>query len=338
MLVTTGLLLAACAAGGERARGGLAAPGGHAYVDAAIIEALDDAPGCCPTLDRLPYQPLAAHGQFAVALTIDSPAFDFASGKSFFAAYSLAGLARPFTLEIASRLPDASAPNGPRPLIAPSALILDADHRVVRQIDSEPSPAICRPGDRSVAYSLRWRSDTVPSDAAYLIVLTTEQTRSVKQKLLCGVVHHGLSPVGEIAVGTYDDRYGMGDAAAIGVRAHRHDGSGRRPQTAGGSPAAEPGVLLVGDAAIRYLERTLVGFRPTLEIPFDRIDFARASAGAAWQRAGRRLSIGYRPAASAELATIEFEPDCSGPEPVLFADQLAEEIESRFPAAGAARR
>ena len=67
MLVATGLLLAACAAGGERARGGLAAPGGHAYVDAAIIEALDDAPGCCPTLDRLPYQPLAAHGQFAVA-------------------------------------------------------------------------------------------------------------------------------------------------------------------------------------------------------------------------------------------------------------------------------
>ena len=323
-------MLAACAVGGERSRGGLAAPGGHAYVDPAVIEALDDAPACCETLADLPYQPLAAHTQFAVALTPESPAFEFDSGKSFFAAYALAGLTRPFTLEIASRIPAAEEGVAPRPLFAPAALILDAEHRVIEQIDSEPSAAICRPGDRGIAYSLRWRSDATPTAASYIVLLSTEQMRRANRKVLCGVVHHGLSPVGEIAVGSYDDRYGMGEEAAISVRAQRH--------ADGGKPAAEPGVLLVGRTAVHYLEPTLVGFSPALEIPFDRIDFAKTSGGAAWQRAGRRLSLGYRPAASETLATIDFEPDCSGTEPVMFADQLAKEIESRIPAAGATRR
>lgn len=326
-LLLAALLLAACAAGGPRSRSVPAAPGGHARVDPALIEALDAAPPCCATLAELPYQPLAAQGPFTLALTPQSPAFEFDSGKSFFAAYSLAGLPVPFTLEIASLIPDADHPRGPQPLIAPSVLILDTGHRVIARLDSEAAQPICRPGDRSVAYSLRWRSDAAGREAAYLVVMTTEQMRRTRLSVICGVAHHGLSPVGVIAAAAYDDRHGLREPPAVSVRAQRH-----------GVAAGEPGILLIGSTGIHYFEKAPAGFRPALDIPFERIDSATPSAGAAWQRAGRRLSVGYRAAASTKSVTVEFAPVNTGAGPATFADQLAEEIEARLPATKTARR
>ncbi|HEY6838500.1 MAG TPA: MalM family protein [Geobacteraceae bacterium] len=144
---------------------------------------LREAPACCTTLAELPSDSLRVGEEKSFDLGKDSPAFDFAGGKSFFRAFALPGEPYPYRVTVSSFLVGDDLRTAY--LFSPQLVTLDADHRVVRATG---------PGDFVVekvglAESLReggrLRSKLVGGldfpDASrgerYLVVLTSDELR-----------------------------------------------------------------------------------------------------------------------------------------------------------------
>jgi hypothetical protein len=61
---------------------------------------LDAAPSCCVGFEQMQFDPLPAEGDILLALDDRSPAFNFETGKSYFAAYSLPATAQGKQLQV----------------------------------------------------------------------------------------------------------------------------------------------------------------------------------------------------------------------------------------------
>lgn len=335
ILVST--FLAACA--NEQVRWHGNASGDHAIVDAQAHRMLQDAIPCCRTLADLPYTELSPNLGAVANLGAGSPAFEFESGKSFFAAYRIAGLPRPLILEVAGLAASQDKIHSRHGALlrssslAPVALILDSNFQVVRRLESTPNQASCPlvPGG---AYTLQAVIGESADQASYLVVATSDSLRRHDDEVLCGVAQHGLSPTGQIQIGVYDaelrnaiDRHGEKHWHGEGVllKARALFGAGDK-QT---STASRDGMLLVGERSLRVFGRALVGYQPVVDIPYTQIVSAKADNGMGWQRAGRRLSVHYRDPAAGDTVHLLVTPISSAnSEP--FADEIAALIQSRL--------
>ena len=78
------------------------------------------------------YSPLATTDERKVALDIESPAFVFETGKSYFAAYRLPAWNGPYQIRAEAK----SGANVRAGTFGPSVLMLDADYRIARQFNT----------------------------------------------------------------------------------------------------------------------------------------------------------------------------------------------------------
>ena len=104
------------------------------------LSALEKAPVCCASMRDFKYAPLSMADEKEVTLDAESPAFAFEAGKSFFAAYRLPAWSAPYQIRV-----EAQPGNVRGGLLAPSALVLDADFNVTRRFNVTPGPN-ARPG------------------------------------------------------------------------------------------------------------------------------------------------------------------------------------------------
>jgi maltose operon periplasmic protein len=97
---------------------------------------LDRAPNCCASLSRLPFQRLPLGADVSVELNESSPAFEFASGRSFFVAFELPRANNFLTLTVKSYYS--------RDVFYPVVTLLNSNFEVARRVgppDIRPIPA-----------------------------------------------------------------------------------------------------------------------------------------------------------------------------------------------------
>ena len=180
------------------------------HVPAAELQALARAPSCCAALAELPYRPLDREGSLALKIGPDSPAFGFDTGKSFFAAFRLPDWPRPLEIRVTSRaeVPLLEMPlllagmESNRPVFSPALLVLDAQFRVKRIMHEPEGLAVktyAQPGGGQGEVQVEGAVyiAEAPEDAAYLVILTTDELRA-RSVLSAGVTIDGFSPQGSI--------------------------------------------------------------------------------------------------------------------------------------------
>jgi hypothetical protein len=306
----------------------------HAHIPAEVRALLMDAPLCCTSLARLQFENISKAGERAARIDANAPAYAFASGKSFFAAYRIADLPRPFIARVASQR--TAEPNSLGRLIpelrqlvfAPAILILDAQFTVRRRIEPGPPSSACANNPHEDVYSARTLVSEPPAEAAYLVVVTTDQLMSRDGDPVCGIIRHGLSPIGNITV----------DIASLGFvdGAIRLEGPAdwfpetRRGQDVGllAGMLAESGLLLLGDNAIHYLEPKQHHFAERLNIPYRQVITAKTS-GRSYQQ-DRYLSIRVLDTASGETRHHTFQMQTAPPSAFVPASRFVDLIAPRI--------
>lgn len=210
------LLLVGCAA--PESRYGLGTRGAAAPEDAAHADdlaALRGAIPCCRSLAELPYETLPVDRDETLSLTLDAkaPAFEFSTGKSFFAAFRLPDGPRPLEIcmtSTRSRPADGalafSERRHPQPVFHPAALILDERFRVNRlaqDLDgfhAEFTPGLMGGSKRLDSLSGCVYVDGPPEANAYLVFLTTDELRARRLALEGDTVVEGFSSVGTVTL------------------------------------------------------------------------------------------------------------------------------------------
>lgn len=289
-------LLAAC--GGLEIRqkaGGSFAFEGHVTVPAALQAALADKPSCCAALSALPYVDLNHSGIRKFVISPDSPAFLFPSGKSYFAAYRITDLPRPFKVEVASwRSAEPRSLGGLMPdfrylIFAPTILILDRDFQIKRQIAPGSAMEQCALNAGAKVYVPQFDVVEPASEAAYLVVMTTDDWLARDGNFVCGTFRHGFSPIGDLALSVttvdFTDLPILQQVPAkwfAGVRQ-----GGKEGLFAGIFDA--PGLLMLGAEGLHYLVYKADRYEERLAVPYRRLVAAKASGDYA---RNRYLSIG----------------------------------------------
>jgi len=252
----------------------------HARIPAELSGALAQAPACCNALATLPYAPLDRAGTQSLTIGPASPAYPFDSGKSFFAAYRIAELKRPAEVVVASQRsaePGSVLQQWPdfRMLaFEPSLLVLDDQFRVRRRIPAAPPDEACATQAFADVFSAQLDLVEPPTDAAYLIVLTTAEALARDGQRVCGVVRHGLSPVGSLRLNVtgieIDDTQ-----LHFRVPVSWHPGV-RGADTLGlfGSLVDESGWLWLGERGLHFLTRDGDVLRPQLSLPYSALRLA----------------------------------------------------------------
>lgn len=256
----------------------------HARVPAELTAALAAAPDCCASLAKLTYATLAEAGTQSLTISPASPAHAFDSGKSFFAAFRIAELKRPAEIVVASQRsaePDSMLQRWPdfRMLaFDPTLLVLDAQFQIRRRITAAAPDGACATQALADVFAARLDLIEPPDDAAYLIVLTTADALARDGQQVCGVVRHGLSPVGTLRVDVsrieIDERQlrfrvpvswhpGLRDAGGLGLL---------------GSLVDESGWLWLGEKHLYFLTRHGDVLRPQLSMPYTALRLARSDA------------------------------------------------------------
>ena len=137
------------------------------------LSALQKAPVCCASMREFNYAPLSMSDEKEVTLDVESPAFGFDAGKSFFAAYRLPAWSAPYQIRA-----EAQPGNVRGGLLAPSALLLDGDFKVTRQFNVAQGPN-ARPGvvhifvnesNRSEQYIVFFTAKLAASDGVNAII------------------------------------------------------------------------------------------------------------------------------------------------------------------------
>lgn len=207
------------------------------HVPADELEALKRATPCCGSLADLPYRRLEREGPITVEIGPDSPAFVFDGGKSFFAAFRLPDWPRPLALRLRSRGPLAVYDPG-RPIFSPAVFVLDAQFRARRVMQGSGEFQVVQLGSGSGQTGIQMEGDLYigesAQDAAYLIVLTTDELRE-RSFVSNGQRVHGFSPLGTIDLE-------VRSAPFLAVPVHYR----------GPAMLMEPGRPLSGDLSLRF--------------------------------------------------------------------------------------
>ena len=116
------------------------------------MQSLASAPICCAAPGDFTYEPLSFVGWNFFEITLESAAFDFPTGKSYFRAFELPKQAAPYTITVKSyagdHVPDQDSYRGPArfSVFVPALMLLDADHAVTRLVDEKTA----RPIDQTI--------------------------------------------------------------------------------------------------------------------------------------------------------------------------------------------
>lgn len=250
----------------------------HAHVSSALYTKLADAPVCCASLAELPYQNITKAGVISTEINADSPAYIFESGKSFFAAYRLTGLPRPITIGVASRLTSEQGSHallilgGKTLVFAPVALILDDKFNIQKTIGPNKPLTGCKINQNEDVYLTHFDILDPPTLASYLIVLTTEALLAQDGDNVCGVIQHGFSPIGDISVRIAS--LDFNDGAILLKSWWQWYPNTQDPRFFAGM-FQDPGLLILGNTAVHFLESVEFRYVERLRIPYDRIVLAK---------------------------------------------------------------
>src|SRR5512137_1455924 len=147
-----------------------ATPAGAAPPDAALLA---QGTPCCDDPSRFGYDALPAEGSVDFTIDRGSPLFEFQSGRSFFRAFRLPTVGRPYTLELRSFLDAAESPRTAR-VFYPVVAILTDDFLVSRATDLDALrfdlPMLEQ--TTSPAYRLQLPLDPANTRERYVIVFT----------------------------------------------------------------------------------------------------------------------------------------------------------------------
>ena len=102
------------------------------------IRAVDSAKSCCASMKQFAYEPLPPLESMWFAINVESPAFEFPTGKSYFKAFELPAYSGSYTITIKSYSGmhgPATAPPHSASVLVPVALLLDTDYAVTRVVD-----------------------------------------------------------------------------------------------------------------------------------------------------------------------------------------------------------
>lgn len=282
----------------------------HARIPAELSAALANAPDCCASLAELPYTALSGAGTQSMEIGPASPAYAFDSGKSFFAAYRIADLKRPAEIVVASRRgaePGSALqlwPDFRMLAFEPTLLVLDAQFRIRRRISAGPPDDAC--ATQALADVFATRVDLVepPADAAYLVVLTTADALARDGLRVCGIVRHGLSPVGSLHLSVTRIEI---DERQVRFRVPVSWHPDLRGTDAPGlldSLADDSGWLWLGEHRLYFLTRHGDVLRPRLSLPYTALALARSEA----ERYPARLVV-----ASTDAGTLRFDSFSAAP-------------------------
>jgi len=249
----------------------------HAHIPPELSAALARAPDCCGSLAQLPYQDLAREGRLSIDIGIDAPAFTFDSGKSFFAAYRIANLPRPARLELASYRsagPGSLAhlfPEAQQLVFEPTVLVLDEHFQIQQRITAGPPGKGCELQVAEPVYTLPLTLSAPPSQAAYLVVMTSKEALQRQGQTVCALVRHGMSPIGQLKLRVETVQFNdpplqvlvpghwFADAqevADIGLLRHM---------------TSEPVLLALGGTALQVLEGNKGRYTPRVTLPYTQI-------------------------------------------------------------------
>ncbi len=176
----------------------------HVQVPVHLEAALAAAPECCAPGAALPASVVAGWGSIDALIGPHSPVVPLPRGRSYASAWRIDQLPRPFLVEVASlRAADPvlgpDAPASARDLVlVPVVLVLDARGEVQRVHSAGRSSPACTDDPTAPAYRIDVPVVESPDRAATLIVATTPALRSRSGEVVCGVVRHGMSPVGRL--------------------------------------------------------------------------------------------------------------------------------------------
>jgi maltose operon protein len=166
------------------------------------LESFAATPSCCPSMREFSYAPLKSGDTLSFKLERSAPAFEFATGKSYFRAFALPEAGREFTVRVQSFMMgdhiDAAY------LFFPHVVTLDADYQPVRTLPPEAFE-LKRASYAETAketWGLPWKLEgEMPFTAAnaaerYLLILTTaelmQRRTSVETLRIAPVIVPGL--------------------------------------------------------------------------------------------------------------------------------------------------
>ncbi|MDD5296744.1 MAG: MalM family protein [Rhodocyclaceae bacterium] len=270
----------------------------HGSIPAGVTRQLADEPLCCTSLAGLPYKNLDRDGDLPESIGEGSPAFTFPGGKSYFAAYRLADLPRPAMIEVASKRTGEPGslgrlvPDLRQLVFAPVVLILD-EHFVVRRtvLPGEPLKD-CKINPQMDVYRLHADIPEPANEAAYMVVLTTRDMLALENAEVCGVIRHGLSPIGDVTLRVTSLRFDDGLARLRSSWEWYPNAHGPEDVGLVAGMFKTPGLLIQGDRALHYFEWKDGRYAEGLSIPYGRLVSAKAITYAGTD--SRYLVIGAR--------------------------------------------
>ena len=261
---------------------------------ASLRAELDRAPICCSSLAALPYQDIPGDGALTSEIDVRSPAFVFEGGKSFFAAYRLDQVRRPFILEVASAPSPAPGVSGeagsdsPGLRFVPAVLLLDGDFKVRRSVSGGAPAQGCAEDVSMDAYLLSLDILEPVEQSKYLVVLTTDVLLGMENVVACGRLHSTPSPVGRVSLRVHGLPFDDGPLL-LKTPAKRY-----LPARGGGmadlmspslltllgqfvEPFDNPGLLVLGGSALHFLKEAKDSrYAEELSIPYDAISEVQA--------------------------------------------------------------
>ncbi len=157
------LAVAACAL--------LAVSGCAAPTSVALRDSLEAAPDCCASERDFNYQTLAVGERRKVELSASSPAHEFPTGKSYYAAFRLPPKPRPLNLQVRS-LVSGGLTLAEAYLFYPVVAVLDADYRPRSVISMPPDKVSSAVRDDFFAGVLLDLSVPIVAEDAFVVLCT----------------------------------------------------------------------------------------------------------------------------------------------------------------------
>lgn len=246
----------------------------HTIIPRAVKKSFEQAPDCCSSLSKLPYEDLSEAGRKSISISVDSPAHWFDSGKSFFAAYRIVDLPRPALIEVTSKITDLSSPvekmfiQLPHAVFQPTIVLLNESFEVVRRVNALVPRPQCVNVVGEPAFNLSVLVSESPKEVAYIVLLTSNESLSRQGQVVCGKMRDEMSPVGDLQIQTRvlpsDDsplRMGVPMVWYPNVRRRKDIGFWQ-------SIYPKDGLLAFGHTALHILESDGARYRQILSIPY----------------------------------------------------------------------
>ena len=264
-------LFSACASGGPRSE-----------VPAAT--------NCCASLAELSYRPLEAGANVQVDFGPDAPRFSFDSGMSPVAAFRLPASSRPLMIDVVSHqvagpglLEQMYLPFLHREATAfnPTVLILDSRFRIRRSVSAQGITVYCNLTDVAGGgpiVEMHVPVSEPATDAAYLVLATTDAQRARTSDTLCKDVPLVYGDLARIEVTLHAPEFGDGQVvldAAAGWYPDRRD-LGVWNEIVTGFKDPIRGRLVLGDQRLAYYRYHGGAMQRQFDMPVERVVVANA--------------------------------------------------------------